>query len=73
MLDPSTPATFSMLFPMAVSDVPVLMASFGPPSQGSAAALAMLPRWAMHSTSKAIVAGSSTVLTTPAERSVVLN
>lgn len=72
-LDPSTPATGFMLFPVAVPDVPVLVVSFGSPSQGSAAALAMLPWWEVHSTAKAIVVGSSTVLNTPAERSVVLN
>lgn len=72
-LGPSILATGSMLFPVAVPDVPVLMASVGSPSQGSAAALAMLPWWEMHSTAKAIVVGSSTVLNTPAERSVVLN
>lgn len=57
-----------MLFPLAVPDVPGLMASFGSPSQGSAAAL-----WEVPSTPKAMVAGSSTVLNTAAERSVVLN
>lgn len=62
-----------MLFPLAVPDVPVLMASFGSASQGSAAALAMLPWGGVHSTPKARVAGSSTVLNTPAERSGVLN
>lgn len=41
-LDPSVPAAGSLPFTVAVSDAPVLLASFSSPSQGATAALAML-------------------------------